>query len=191
MPKKDIDYSKTIIYRIVCKNLDVTDCYIGHTTNFTNRKYLHKSDCNNENSKSYNLKVYQFIRDNGGWDNWSIIEIEKFPCNDVNEALKRERYNIELYNAKLNMTIPTRTQKEYNKDNSKILQENRFKYYENKRESILYNKKVFYENNSKLIREKQKEKIFCECGCELTKQHLLRHQKTQKHLKLMNKSIIQ
>jgi hypothetical protein len=27
--------------------------------------------------KRYNLKLYQIIRANGGWDNWDMIEIEK------------------------------------------------------------------------------------------------------------------
>jgi hypothetical protein len=38
MPRLPIDYSKSIIYKIVCKDLDVKDCYVGSTTNFTNRK---------------------------------------------------------------------------------------------------------------------------------------------------------
>ena len=42
MPKKNIDYSKTIIYKIVCKDLAVKDVYVGSTTHFINRKYGHK-----------------------------------------------------------------------------------------------------------------------------------------------------
>ena len=38
MPKENIDYSKTIIYKIVCKDINIKDCYVGSTTNFTNRK---------------------------------------------------------------------------------------------------------------------------------------------------------
>ena len=49
MPKKDIDYSKTIIYKIVCNDLNITDVYVGHTTNFIKRKARHKYDCNNIN----------------------------------------------------------------------------------------------------------------------------------------------
>ena len=30
------------------------------------------------------------IRENGDWNNWSMIEIEKYPCNDDNEARARE-----------------------------------------------------------------------------------------------------
>ena len=81
MPKKPIDYNNTIIYKIVCNNLDIKDVYVGHTTDFTKRKHQHKHICNNVNSKSHNFKVYNSIRENGGWDNWSMIEIEKFECH--------------------------------------------------------------------------------------------------------------
>ena len=42
-----------------------------------------------------------------------MIEIEKYNCNNINDACKRERYWIETLNATLNMVIPTRTAKEY------------------------------------------------------------------------------
>ena len=32
MPRKEIDYTKTNFYKIVCKDLSVKDCYVGHTT---------------------------------------------------------------------------------------------------------------------------------------------------------------
>ena len=38
MPKKNIDYSKTIIYKIVCNDLNIIDVYVGQTTNFTKKK---------------------------------------------------------------------------------------------------------------------------------------------------------
>ena len=112
MPRKPIDYSNTIIYKIVCKDPIITDCYVGHTTDFVKRKSLHKSDCNNEKSKKYNYYVYQFIRDNGGWDNWDMIQIEKACCNDSNEACKRERHHIELLGASLNKNVPGRPRQE-------------------------------------------------------------------------------
>eukprot|EP01038_Epipyxis_sp_PR26KG_P014805 gene14805-19891_t len=48
------------------------------------------------------LKVYKTIIQNGGWDNWDMIELEKYPCLDANEAHGRERYYIEQLNANLN-----------------------------------------------------------------------------------------
>jgi hypothetical protein len=95
MPKKAVDYSKTIIYKIVCNDLNIKDLYVGHTTEFTKRKYKHKYSCNTEAHHTHNYQVYKTIRANGGWDNWSMIEIEKLPCTDANEARKRERFWLE------------------------------------------------------------------------------------------------
>ena len=106
MPKTKTDYSRCIIYKIVCNDLEIKDLYIGSTTEFTKRKYAHKNNCNDINSKAYNFKVYDFIRNNGGWNNWIMIEIEKFPCNDGNEARSRERHWSETLCATLNDRTP-------------------------------------------------------------------------------------
>ena len=107
MPLKPIDYSKTIFYRIVCNDLNIKDCYIGQTTNFIKRKQQHKRYSNNENLTYSNLKVYQFIRENGGWDNWTMVMIEQISCENFNEACKLERKFLEEYNATLNNNIPS------------------------------------------------------------------------------------
>ena len=106
------------------------DLYVGHTTNFTKRKTGHKNACINENNKAYNYKVYQKIREFGGWENWTMVEIEKYPCNDFHEASARERFWYEELNADLNSVIPHRGLKEYSDE--------------------------YYENNKNIIREKKK-----------------------------------
>ena len=76
MPKVEIDYTQTTIYKICCKDTLITDIYVGHTTNFTKRKNQHKTSCSNENDKKYKQYVYEFIRQNGGWENWTMLQIE-------------------------------------------------------------------------------------------------------------------
>jgi hypothetical protein len=34
MPKVDMDYLKTTIYKIVCNDVNVKELYVGSTTNF-------------------------------------------------------------------------------------------------------------------------------------------------------------
>ena len=51
MPKKAIDYSNAVIYKICCKDLKVTDVYVGSTTNLAQRRSKHKYVCNNEKIK--------------------------------------------------------------------------------------------------------------------------------------------
>jgi hypothetical protein len=153
MPLKPIDYSKTIFYRIVCNDLNIKDCYIGHTTNFIKRKQCHKSECNNELSKLYNYKVYKFIRENGGWNNWSMIMIEQISCENFNEACKLERKFLEELNATLNNNIPSRTKKEYKEDNKDKIKEDNKQYRENNKEQ----KKEYNEKNKYKIKEYKKE----------------------------------
>jgi hypothetical protein len=168
MPRTAIDYSNTSIYKICCKDLNITEIYIGHTTDMRRRKWQHKTNCNSQKSKIYNMKVYQYIRDNGGRDNWDMIEIERFEAIDGDDAKKRERYWIETLRATLNCNIPLRTDKEYYEDNKTLLKTKT---------------KINYEKNKDIINSKLK----CECGCEINKQGLKEHKQTKKHIELMSK----
>jgi hypothetical protein len=156
MPKIAIDYANTIIYKIVCNDLQVTDCYVGHTTNFNQRKNSHKSTCNNDNNKKHNLKIYKIIRENGNWDNWKMIEIEKHPCEDAHEASARERFYYEQQNSTLNSQIPLRTKEEYIIENKEKMKENRRLYQINNKEKLSIKKKEYYENNNEKIKEYSK-----------------------------------
>jgi len=85
MPRTAVDYSKCCIYKI--EHIDDDSLvYVGNTTHFEKRKCKHKNACNNVKSKYYHLKVYQMIRENGGWDEFKMIEVEKYKCNDKREA---------------------------------------------------------------------------------------------------------
>ena len=121
MPRVPIDYSKTIIYRIVCKDPTIKDCYVGSTTSFKSRKSDHKGRCNDLTNIQSNYKVYQFIRDKGGWDNWNMVEVEKYNAIDKLESDKRERYWLEFYQATLNTQVPSRTMDEWVENNKDIL----------------------------------------------------------------------
>lgn len=106
MPKTDIDYSNTVFYKIYCKNPDVKDVYIGHTTNFVQRKHGHKRSCTNEKVDNYNCKLYNVIREFGGWNNWKMEIIAFRECADHYEARKVEQQYFEEYNATLNSIEP-------------------------------------------------------------------------------------
>lgn len=159
MPKHSIDYSNTIIYKIVCKDPLITDLYIGHTTNLIKRKTRHKYCCNTKTFDSYNFYVYQFIRNNGGWENWYIIEIEQRNCINLQDALKCERFWIETLLPTLNKQVPTRTDNEYYVDNKSVLSEN------------------------------AKKKYICECGSNIRQFAKVRHFHSKKHIKYIQNHI--
>jgi len=193
MPKIPIDYSKTIIYKIVCNDLNVNQCYVGHTTDMTKRKWGHKSVCNNDKNKGHNHKIYKIIRENGGWDNWNMLLVEKFPCKDKYDACKREREVYEELDAKMNMLIPYRTQeeiKQYHKQydqeyyqTNKEYKKQKFKEYNqlNKQKISAYKKK-YREANQQKISERNKEKIECLiCGSIVRRSDIAQHKRTAKH----------
>lgn len=150
------NYSKTHIYKLCCKNTDITDIYIGHTTNFTRRKQDHKKKTNNPNDEAYNRKVYTFIRNNGGFENWDMIQIEEFNANNTIEARARERYWIEQMKPSLNCDIPNRTTKEYFKDNKEVLAKKNKEYREENKEVLAEKKKQWYEANRDKVLERAK-----------------------------------
>lgn len=106
MPKVKIDYSNTIFYKIFCKDLSVKELYIGHTTNFVQRKHSHKQGCINPKSANYKCKLYKVIRDNMGWDNWTMEIIAFHNCEDLYSAKKQEQHYFEEYKATLNSIEP-------------------------------------------------------------------------------------
>ena len=182
------DYAKTIIYKLI--NYDHPDLvYVGSTTNFTKRKQSHKESCLNEKSKKHNLKLYKMIRDNGNWENWNMIKICDYPCNNKREAEQEEdKYMLEL-KANMNMVrafLTEEEKKEYKKQYREGNKEKNKEYREANKERIQEIKKEYYETNKNTILEKLKEKITCKCGCEVVKHHKARHERTKKHLDLIN-----
>ena len=190
MPRTPIDYSKTVIYKLVKNDdYDNSNVYVGSTTDFVKRKNHHKTTCNNEKDKEFNQKKYQYIRENGGWEEWNMIEIEKHYCNDGNEARAREEYWRCHFNAQLNSQRAYRTDeerkeqmKEYREQNKEREKNNNKEYREQNRCKLLEQQKERYERNKDKILEKLSQQITCECGCIIRKSSLIEHKKTQKHL---------
>jgi hypothetical protein len=143
MPKTDIDYSNTIFYKIHCKNPDIKDVYIGHTTNFVQRKHAHKRSCTHETSANYNCKVYNVIRQYGGWDNWNMEIIAFRECADHYSARKIEQQYFEEYNATLNSIEPLPKPKVTEPKPVRVKVEKKLLYTKNADTSVQQNSKIF------------------------------------------------
>ena len=98
MPRKYVDYSKTYVYLLTCKNPSISDGYISYTTNLTQRKYKHKRETLD---LSIQTKLYDCIRKNGGWTNWKCTILEECDCN--NEVQAKERANFYILKMKPNL----------------------------------------------------------------------------------------
>ena len=196
-----MDYSKCCIYKIEHVD-DRSLVYVGHTTSFDKRKTKHKSSCYNENGKQHNYKLYQMIRDNGGWEMFNMIEVEKYPCNNKREAERRENEVMKELKANMNTYSSFRTEEEkklymeeYNKNYYEVhkekIQERVKEYYEENKPKIQKKEKEYREANKEKIQEYKKEyhelnkaninaNVKCKCVFLVTKQHLNRHQSTKK-----------
>jgi hypothetical protein len=154
------------VYKLVCKDVNATEVYVGSSVSLRNRRATHKSDCNNKNGKAYDLPVYQYIRKHEGWDNWELLPIERFEFDFKFELHDRERFHMEALHATLNALVPHRTKDEYRRDNAEII----------KQSDKQYGKQYRIDHKEGL-----EKKYDCPCGGRYTHEHKARHLKTEWH----------
>ena len=189
MPRKPIEWSKCIIYKIWKDD----DFYVGSTTDFTNRKRQHK---NNSNNEKCNFKIYQTIRENGGWIAWKMTPLEEYKeCQSQIEArIREEEWRVKL-NANLNIYKAYCSkeekkeymiqyhqehkdeEKEYSKKYRQEHKEEEQKYRQECKEELKIYLAQYYQNH----KEKLNAKFECECGGKYIHQGKSRHEKTKKH----------
>ncbi len=130
-----------------------------------------------------------------------MVEIEKFPCVDGNEARSRERYWYEQLNSTLNDSVPNRStkerivdlkveialhRKEYRIKNIDVIKINKQQYYQANKEEIINKVKENYNNNREEIQAKRNIGIVCLCGGKHTISTKARHCKSNKHQDYIN-----
>jgi hypothetical protein len=201
MPKNEIDYSNTIIYKITCSDPNITDVYVGHTTNFVQRKHAHKASCLNEKSANYKCKLYETIRCNGGWCNWKMEIVNFFNCANHYEARQKEQEYFTLLKANLNSIEPlpktkikTLVTPKEKKEKHQIYCQTCNVYFQNIPLLEIHNNtkkhiKLCNPNNLFLKKEQKKIKFLC-LGCNFktsNKKDYSRHILTSKHLEMAKK----
>jgi hypothetical protein len=98
---------KSSIYIIKC--LTTNDAYIGITNIDVNqRKAQHKYE-----STYSNKPVHKFIRENGGWDNFTFNILARVEYEDCDDKHRFERMYYDLYKPTLNKNVPNRKPHEY------------------------------------------------------------------------------
>ena len=182
-----------IFYKICCDDNEYV--YVGSTCNFNNRRRQHKQNTNLDNEKN-NQKVYKTIRENGGWENWKMIQI-----GTREQITKREAEQIEEeYRLKLTADLNDKraylteqvkkeqkaiSDKKYREsEKGKAAQERRKDYFTeyNNSEETKQRKHEWYLANKEKQSAKQAEKYVCSCGKELTIGKKARHEKTKFHI---------
>lgn len=159
---------------------DINDeiIYIGSTKDINKRYREHKNNCYNENCRMYNYPLYQYMRDNNGFENFKFKKI----C-DIDEEYRNitEQFYMDTFKPKCNNNNVIFDRKKYDKEYWKEYREkNREKLKEYRKE----NDKKYQEKNKEKINKRIRENRVCcrTCRCEIRRSHLKRHFSSQKHL---------
>lgn len=163
------------IYQISCVDPEVEEIYIGSTENFKERMDSHKSRYNT----GVKIKVYEFIRNNGGLSNWDItpIEIIDFPIS-TDELKQYEQAYLDKYNPQLNSKRAHLT-----KEHKKELEIEYYKQWKIKnKERVIERDKQYRIDNKERINARTN----CpHCDKEMRKDSIRRHIK-RKHSTLLS-----
>lgn len=120
------------------------------------------------NNKIHNIHVYQFIRENGGFDAWDMVQVEQYEAKDKRALHTRERHCIETLGATLNKVVPARSKQKYYHDNKEQLagkrkewgkaNEGHMKQYrETNKEQIAAIRKQYKEREKEQIQAQRKQ----------------------------------
>tara|TARA_R110001606_G_scaffold392571_1_gene561650 strand:+ start:45 stop:515 length:471 start_codon:yes stop_codon:yes gene_type:complete len=109
------------VYKLKCRDTNITEFYIGSSINFIKRKSYHKGGSNNLNDKHYCNPLYMFINVNGGFDNWEFEIIKEYNLISKKELEINEQAYIELLKPELNDRNANGLDKERKKNTKKIM----------------------------------------------------------------------
>jgi hypothetical protein len=164
----DVLLNDYFMYKICPKNKNLKMCYIGHTKNMDNRARQHELEAiNTDHSKSHQ-KHYEAIRNNGGWNNWEMIVIDKIFGKTFLEARMREQELMNLHEANLNTlkAYITEEERQLNKknitaqfriDNKAQIRAKEKEYKEIHKEKIAEQMRLYRDVNKEKIQEQTKE----------------------------------
>ena len=149
------------------------------------------------------MSSFEIIKNN----DYNMVLIENYPCNNRDELYARERHYIEQ-NECVNKVIPIRTIEEFkdikkdyyvankekiikrvktynkvHKDNIKVRQK---EYYQNNKESYKEMVKQYQLKNKEAIKAKRTIKHDCVCGMQYTLQGKTTHLRSKKHISFIN-----
>ena len=158
MPPSPSHYINSVIYTIQHREIPEL-LYVGSTSCFLTRFNVHKYNCNNITSKHYEQKLYQIIRENGGWNTFNMSIYKKYPCYNRDALLIEEDNCIDELKPLLNknrayLTVAQKKQYQIDykkKDEYKLNYKGYYKlYYQNNKQKY----KEYYQTNKEQLKIK-------------------------------------
>ena len=142
-----------IIYMIECKDSSIREFYLGSTL----KTYSYRRDCHKSASKVKKTKLYNFINNNGQWNNWNVNVIEYVYVKNKLDLRLHEQSWIDTLEPQLNSN----------------------KAYTSVEELKQYQNQYAIDNKAELA-TKAKQVIKCSnCDKTYTRNKKSRHQKTK------------
>ena len=130
--------------------------YVGRTNNYKRRVWQHKKNCTNRRSKKYKYKLYQHVRQLGGFDKFSFSTLDT--ADDEEDAKQLEILFYDMLKPICNTNTPLNKWNDYM----------RSYYKKNPEKRIAHN-------------EYMKTKVICECGKSSARCNMTKHRKTKFH----------
>ena len=160
-------YENTIVYKIKCKDPLVPDFYLGYST-FALVHVAKMFHVRCKHDKTW--PVCEFVRQNGGFENWVFERLESKSCSSSLEARIELRKHFNANPPSLNKQLPTRTNKEYaqgpkNRDAQKAyrnlhidkIHEDQRNHYQRNRDILLKKRRDYLEVNRELVNKRARD----------------------------------
>jgi group I intron endonuclease len=171
------DFTKAKIYKITNDFND--DIYVGSTCDTLVRRFIsHKADSTRE--RFQNRSLYKLMNEIG-FERFRIQLIEDYPCEDLYQIRQREGFWIRQIGT-LNQRIESRTGQEYHEDNKDKINLRHREHWKEVKDATNEKRREEYAEN----KEKIRVRIICQCGAEICKRDKAAHERTKKHLALIN-----
>ena len=189
MPPGNEDWSNGKIYKIISNNPDIKEVYYGSTVQkLLTRMAGHRDSYTSWiKGKGGCCASSFYLFEKYGVEQFHIELIENYPCESREQLHTRENIYIRGYDC-VNKKSAITTREELQKYNKQYKIDNKDKIREREKQYKIDNKerlKQYRIDNKDRINIQHKEKITCECGCEILKCILKRHKNTEKHKKKM------
>ena len=115
-------------------------------------------------------------------DNKLIISEKRKLYHEVN----KEKFNLQskAYREANKEILAIKDKQKYEANRENYCQKNK-EYRQENKEEVAEKSKVYREANKEVIKLRKSQNATCECGCEVRKEKLSRHQQSKKHEELM------
>ena len=102
----DAHKSEASIYKLYSKDPEIKVIYLGCTKRPLTHIRTHYDTCHTSNTPRHHVYLYRFIREHGGWNDWTYEILETIMLTTIDQR-KLKRHYIKTLKATLNTYLPT------------------------------------------------------------------------------------